>query len=306
MKVVWLTSVFLISTVTSALAANPEWDQATRLYNSGDYRAALSAFRKISDKNPSEPTAHYMLAQCYKNSGNAKQAIAELEWITNSTSDKRVKGPAEALLAQLRSGGGAVHAAGGGGSSSDLILSRGSAPPSFSQYARVQNAISPYSIPPGGFSSGANIVGGARTYRTVGEAIAAAKAAENSSASSSSVASTGVSSANSTSSGRTAAPAAEDYPPPKDLVGGTVSGAVSAAARKGWTPCRFGCLSFDKSGWTHPEGTQFEATSMYMGFPTSDGQTQYFSQRHIGMMIKDAKEDGACPHCKGSGWVRSR
>lgn len=108
MKELWLTSVLLLTTITSALAANPEWDQATRLYNSGDYRAALSAFRKISDKNPSEPTAHYMLAQCYKNSGNTKQAIAELEWITNSTNDKRVKGPAESLLAQIRSGFGPV------------------------------------------------------------------------------------------------------------------------------------------------------------------------------------------------------
>lgn len=283
MKSVWLTSLVWVTTAVSALAANPEWDQATRLYNSGDYRAALSAFRKISDKNPSEPTAHYMLAQCYKNSGNAKQAIAELEWITNSTSDRRVKGPAESLLAQLKGGGGGggVHAA-GSQSSSDAIRTRGAAPPSFSQYARVANAISPYSIPPGGFNSGATITGGmgAKTYRTAAEAIAAVKA--------------------------NSAAAANEYPPGKELVGGTVSGAVSAAAQKGWVPCRFGCLSFDKPGWVHHEGEGFEATSMYMGYPTEGGGTQFFSQRHIGSMIKNGKEDGACPHCKGSGWVKSR
>ena len=112
MKIAWLSPILLMATMTSALAANPEWDKATSLYNSGDYRAALSAFRKISDKNPSEPTAHYMLAQCYKNNGNTKQAIAELEWISNSGGDQRVKGPASALLAQIRAGG-----AGGGASS---------------------------------------------------------------------------------------------------------------------------------------------------------------------------------------------
>ncbi|CAN5490768.1 hypothetical protein BH10CYA1_BH10CYA1_24110 [soil metagenome] len=117
MKLEWLISISLMASMTSALAANPEWDQATRLYNSGDYRAALSAFRKISEKNPSEPTAHYMLAQCYKNSGNTKQAITELEWISNSTSDQRVKGPADSLLAQIRSGAGAGAATHGAGHS---------------------------------------------------------------------------------------------------------------------------------------------------------------------------------------------
>ncbi|HEY9733811.1 MAG TPA: tetratricopeptide repeat protein [Drouetiella sp.] len=137
--------------MASALAGNPQWEQATKLYNSGDYRAALSAFQKISEKNPSEPRAHYMLAQCYKSNGNTKQAIAELEWITNATSDQSVKGPAASLLAQLK---------GSRGPSSSASVA------SMPQYVPQQlgphglkpmipNAISPYSIPPGGFNSGA-------------------------------------------------------------------------------------------------------------------------------------------------------
>ncbi|MBS1956005.1 MAG: tetratricopeptide repeat protein [Cyanobacteria bacterium SZAS-4] len=162
MKVVWLTSIMLISTVTSALAENPEWDQATRLHNSGDCRAALSAFRRISDKNPSEPTAHYMLAQCYKNSGNTKQAITELQWIISATSDRRVKGPAESLLAQLSAsgGGGGVRAAAAPQSSSDMILIRGKSVPTMAGQAHIDGAISPYSIPPGGFQPGTTIVTG--------------------------------------------------------------------------------------------------------------------------------------------------
>ena len=155
MKELWLTSMLVLATVTSALAANPEWDQATRLYNSGDYRPALSAFRKISDKNPSEPTAHYMLAQCYKNSGNTKQAIAELEWITNSTSDKRVKGPAEALLAQIRSsagastGGSATASAGAGaglapGTYYKMPVARG---PIRYRETMIPGAINPLTLP---------------------------------------------------------------------------------------------------------------------------------------------------------------
>lgn len=271
MKVVWLTSIMLISTVTSALAANTEWDQATSLYNSGDYRAALSAFRRISDKNPSEPTAHYMLAQCYKNSGNTRQAITELEWITRATNDRRVKGPAEALLAQLNAsgGGGAVHAASAGPSSSDLILTRGKRVPTMAGQAHIEGAISPYSVPPGGFTSGATLSGGPGF------------------------------------SGVKAAPI--DLPPGNGLVGGSVAQSVSDAARKGWSPCRGqDCLTFAKSGWTHPEGDQFHAENLYMGFPTPDGHTQYYSQFHIGHLVKDGKDVGACPVCKGSGWVRSR
>jgi hypothetical protein len=271
MKTVRLTSLLWMITTVSALAANPEWDQATRLYNSGDYRAALSAFRKISDKNPSEPTAHYMLAQCYKNSGNTKQAITELEWITRATNDRRVKGPAEALLAQLNGGGGGVRAATVGQSSSDLILTRGKTVPVMAGQAHIENAISPYSVPPGGFQSGA-------TVTSIASQSTATKAA-----------------------------AAPDFPPSNAISGGSVAQSVSDAARKGWAPCRGqDCLTFAKSGWTHPEGEQFHAENMYMGFTQADGKLQYYSQYHIGHLIKEGKDVGPCPVCKGSGWVKSR
>lgn len=112
MKFAWIAPLLIVATASSAISANPEWDQATRLYTLGDYKGALVAFRKIADKTPSEPTVHYMLAQCYKSTGNTKQAIIELEWISKSTSDKRIKSPADALLAQLKpaSGGGATTA----------------------------------------------------------------------------------------------------------------------------------------------------------------------------------------------------
>jgi hypothetical protein len=97
-----LSAMTMTVACSAGFAANPEWEQATRMYNSGDYKGALVAFRKIAEKMPSDPSVHYMLAQCYKNSGNTKQAILELEWISKSSNDVRVKGAATALLAQIR------------------------------------------------------------------------------------------------------------------------------------------------------------------------------------------------------------
>lgn len=153
MKSVLLTTLLWMVTVASAQAGNPEWDQATKQYNSGDYRAALSAFRKISEKNPSEPRAHYMLAQCYKSTGNSKQAIAELEWITSASSDPSVKGAAQSLLAQLK---GSSGSASGGSTASAPVYAPQLGPHGL--HPSIPNAISPYSVPPGGYNSGANQV----------------------------------------------------------------------------------------------------------------------------------------------------
>ncbi|CAN5488129.1 hypothetical protein BH10CYA1_BH10CYA1_23870 [soil metagenome] len=226
MKSAWIAPLLIIATAATAIAANPEWDQATRLYNFGDYKGALTAFRKIADKTPSEPTVHYMLAQCYKNSGNTKQAIVELEWISRSTSDKRVKGPADALLAQLRpsSGGGATTA-------------------------------------------GAH------------------------------------------SSTSASAPGA-DFPPLKNFIGDSAAQTVGAAAKKGWAPCRGSdCLNFGTSGWHHEEVAGHPPTDMWMSWKVENDEgtrTGSYSQAHIGELIKEGKDVGPCPVCKGSGWVRSK
>lgn len=234
MKFVWVVPFIFIATASSAIAANPEWDEATRLYKFGDYKGALAGFRKIAEKTPSEPTVHYMLAQCYKNSGNTKQAIIELEWISKSFSDKRVKVPADALLAQLRaSGAGATTI---GGSSSNLPVAAGAA--------------------------------GA------------------------------------------AAPAA-DSAPSKSFIGDSASQTVSAAYRQGWVPCRAtDCLNFGTPGWHHQEVAGHPPTDMWMSWKVEDSSggvsTGSYSQVHIGDLIKEGKDVGPCPVCKGTGWVRSK
>ncbi len=234
MKSVWIASLIVIASAASAIAANPQWDEATRLYKFGDYKGALAAFRKIADKTPSEPTVHYMLAQCYKNSGNTKQAIVELEWISNSFSDKRVTGPASALLAQIRASGGGGATVSGAGSTSQQ--------------------------------------------------------------------STPVASA--------AAPGAE-APPSKAFIGDSAAQTVSAAYRTGWVPCRgTDCLNFGPPGWHHQEVAGHPATDMWMEWKVEDSSggttTGSYSQAHIGDLIKEGKDVGPCPVCKGSGWVRKR
>lgn len=226
-----LIALSAVVTVSAAVAANPEWDQATRLYNSGNYKEALTDFRKIADKTPSEPTVHYMLAQCYKNSGNTKQAIVELEWISKSTSNPRVKGPADALLAQIRASGGTA--------------------------GTIAGAVSPYQK--------------------------------------SSVAST------------SSAAQVNDWPPSKEFINDSASATVSAAARKGWTPCRnTDCLNFGANGWHHAEMPGHPATDNWMQFTREDGSHYMYTQQHIGNLIQKGVDVGPCPVCKASGWVKTR
>lgn len=126
--------VCLVMSCHPVFSANPEWDQATRQYSQGDYRAALNGFQKIAEKTPRDPSVHYMLGQCYKSLNNTKQAKAELEWVSKYATDPRIKGGALQLLGQLGGGGGA-H----GG------------------VATIAGAVSPYSVAPlAGSSSAAN------------------------------------------------------------------------------------------------------------------------------------------------------
>lgn len=128
---------FLFVATAQAQAANPEWDQATRLYTMGDYKGALSAFQKIAEKTPRDPSVHYMLGQCYKGMNNTKQAISELDWVSKYATDPRIKGGATALLAQLKPGGGGGH------------------------IATIPGAVSPYNLLPKGGSNGSGAPGAA-------------------------------------------------------------------------------------------------------------------------------------------------
>ncbi len=125
-----LASNFIIACVATfchpAFSANSAWEQATRQFSQGDYRAALNGFQKIAEKMPRDPSVHYMLGQCYKSLNNTSQAKAELEWVSKYATDPRIKGGAITLLSQLGAGG--VH----GGS------------------PMIAGVVSPYSIAPGG------------------------------------------------------------------------------------------------------------------------------------------------------------
>jgi tetratricopeptide (TPR) repeat protein len=94
-------AIFLLITQTRVQAGgNQAWDDATRLYTTGNYTAALAEFRKLSDKNPTDPSTHYMLAQCYKGLNKTQQAILEFTWVSHS-SDPRIKAMAVGALKQM-------------------------------------------------------------------------------------------------------------------------------------------------------------------------------------------------------------
>lgn len=112
--------------VGKASAANPEWDQATQLYSTGNYKAALGAFQKIAEKMPRDPSVHYMLGQCYKGLYNSKQAISELDWVSKYATDPRIKNGAASLLSQLKGGG------------SGSVISGATIPGAVSPYSKMQ------------------------------------------------------------------------------------------------------------------------------------------------------------------------
>ncbi|MDR3613658.1 MAG: tetratricopeptide repeat protein [Candidatus Obscuribacterales bacterium] len=89
-----------------ALAANPEWQQATGLYASGNYSGALSAFRKLAEKSPRDASIHYMIGQCYKGLNKLQQANSEFDWVSKYAPDAQTKAMAKAMLGQMPSSAG--------------------------------------------------------------------------------------------------------------------------------------------------------------------------------------------------------
>jgi tetratricopeptide (TPR) repeat protein len=93
-----------------ALSANPEWQQATGLYTSGNYSAALSAFRKLAEKSPRDASIHYMIGQCYKGLNKPQQASSEFDWVSKYAPDAQTKAMAKVMLGQMPSSTGAPAA----------------------------------------------------------------------------------------------------------------------------------------------------------------------------------------------------
>lgn len=110
----------LITQLRVVAAGNPAWDQATKLYTSGNYTAALAEFRKLSEKNPTDPSTHYMLAQCYKGLNKTQQAIIEFTWVSKS-SDPRIKAMAVGALKQMGQNVGAAPQQSGATGPRELI-----------------------------------------------------------------------------------------------------------------------------------------------------------------------------------------
>jgi hypothetical protein len=111
---------FLFAVLSAEAAGNPAWEEATKLYNAKNYTAALAAFRKISEANPTDPSTHYMLGQCYKALNKKDQAIIEFKWVSTS-SDPRMKGIALGALKQLGQNSSAIPLQSADGPPRDFI-----------------------------------------------------------------------------------------------------------------------------------------------------------------------------------------
>jgi hypothetical protein len=98
------------------------------------------------------------------------------------------------------------------------------------------------------------------------------------------------------------------HPCPRTLVNDSVPATVKAAAANGWYPCPGDCLKLATPGWHRQDLAGFAPTDWWFSFRYDEG-TQYFSQRHIGHLIRrysdrPAEDAGLCPICNGTGWVR--
>jgi tetratricopeptide (TPR) repeat protein len=199
-----------------AFSANPEWENATALYSSGNYSAALSALRKLAEVSPRDASIHYMIGRCYKELNKPTQAKAEFEWVSKYAPDAQTKAMAAAMLNQGVSG-----------------------------VSPATSAIA---------SSGP------------GEAA------------------------------------------PTGFVNDSVEQTISAAYRKGWSPCPGSCLNLRTPGWHHQQVEGHPDTDMWMTY----SQGRSYNQFHIGHIIKEAADGsmpvdtGACPRCNGTGWVRAK
>jgi hypothetical protein len=244
-QVIALSVLTLYLFNSHAIAAGPtNWDRATQMYESGNYRQALTELERINSVSPS---VHYLRGLCYKNLGKPDQARRELTWVSQYSPDPNVKEMARTALEQL-------------GTAPNVSVSR--AGPVFSKNFH---------------GGGPNIVGppasGASTQII----------------------------------GSTPSTASSNFPPPpNNLINGSESATVAAAGKLGWKPCPGTCLKLSTPGWHKMEVAGHPETDNWFTF---DGGGS-FTQAHAGHIIQTspgggAVDNGACPVCGGTGWVRT-
>lgn len=102
----------------------------------------------------------------------------------------------------------------------------------------------------------------------------------------------------------------QDLPngPPKNLINDSTDATIKYAAARGWVPCSGSCLKLATPGWIKRDMDGFAPSDRWYPFPIS-GSTRYFSQRHVGHIIKRystklAEDVGPCPICGGVAWLK--
>lgn len=119
-SVAFVVIQLLGTSLVAEAAGNPVWEEAIRQYNAGNYAAALAGFHKISEKNPTDPSTHYMLGQCYKGLNKTQQAIVEFTWVSKS-SDAHMQAIALGALKKMGQNTSSVAVQPGSGPPRDFI-----------------------------------------------------------------------------------------------------------------------------------------------------------------------------------------
>lgn len=76
----------------SAMAKrDPRLDQASQLYQRGNYQGALTLARQAQRQNPTDSTTHYMIGLCQQRLGHAAEAKTELEWVARNSPSPEIR-----------------------------------------------------------------------------------------------------------------------------------------------------------------------------------------------------------------------
>ncbi len=93
-------SCLIAAPAGAADPGNAQWNAATQLFKSGDYRHALPALNNLEGSYPRNEKIHYMIGVCYKNLGRQELAERELKWVASGWR-KRMETLRQCKMSQL-------------------------------------------------------------------------------------------------------------------------------------------------------------------------------------------------------------
>ncbi|MFH1539758.1 MAG: tetratricopeptide repeat protein [bacterium] len=98
---------FSLAVAQNADRINNSLDEATKLYNDGNHKAAAAKFEEVLKLDPGRPSTHYNAAACYEAVGDDKKAAGHLREYLKLTPGARDRKEVESWISALEGKPGA-------------------------------------------------------------------------------------------------------------------------------------------------------------------------------------------------------